>query len=375
MSHRGKKPTDGTIRMLIGHAGGICQFEGCGKRMFFDNISLTKFNNSYVAHIVASSPDGPRGDELTSYELSDKLENLMLMCADHHKLIDDNYEKYTVDVLNDMKRNHENKMEEISKQFSFRYTDVIGFASRIREHQVSFDYNLATKAIVGNMRVKNGTSTTIEISSSFDHHSDEYWADCLRQLNTQVERKIFSQIEQKYTDHISVFPLAPIPLVIKLGELIGDKIECDVYQLFREPRSWCWKNSPGLEFQIERIELHQINEPKVAIIAALSSDISTGRIPTEYTMIYKIYSDNMSVDCIENKESLRKFWKSFQTVCNDINNEYGKDIDVGLFPAIPVSAAFEIGRRYMRGVYPVITIYDDDNGFKRTIKLGEENGK
>ncbi len=375
MTNRGKKPKDGTIRMLVGHSGGICQFEGCGKRMFFENVSLTKFNNAYVAHIVASSSDGPRGDELLSYQLSDKLENLMLMCADHHKLIDGDCENYTVDILKDMKRRHENKMEEVSKQFSFRYTDVIGFASRIRDQHVSFDYDLAIKAIAGNMRVKNGTSMTIEVLSSFCHHSDEYWVDCLRQLNSQVERKIFSQLEQKTTKHISVFPLAPIPLIIKLGDLIGDKVECDVFQLSREPRSWCWKVSTSSEFQIERIVLHQTKESNIAIIAALSSDISIDRIPSKYSTIYKILSDNISVDCIENKESLRNFWKSYQTVCDEIINNYGKDADVGLFPAIPVSAAFEIGRRYMRGVYPIITIYDDDNGFKETIKLGEENGK
>lgn len=374
MTNRGKKPTDRTIRMLVGHAGGICQYEGCGKRMFFENVSLTKFNNAYIAHIVASSPDGPRGDDLQSYQLSDKLDNLMLMCADHHNLIDGDCEKYTVDVLKDMKRKHEIKMEEISKQFTFRYTDVIGFSSRIRDQYVTFDYDLATKAIAGNMKVKNGTSMTIDVSSSFNHHSDEYWYDCLRQLISQVERKIFSQIEQKTTSHISIFPLAPIPLIIKLGELIGDKVECDVFQLSREPKSWCWKNSLEVEFKIERI-VDQTKVSSIAIIIALSSDISIDRIPGEYSIIYKIYTDNMTVDCIESKESLRNFWKCYQKVCDEIINKYGKEVDVGLFPAIPVSAAFEIGRRYMRGVYPIITIYDYNDGFEKTIKLGEEDGK
>ena len=66
----------------------MCEFEGCNKRLFYDGVTLSIFNNAYVAHIVASSAKGPRGDKVKSPQLSDKLENLMLMCADHHKLID-----------------------------------------------------------------------------------------------------------------------------------------------------------------------------------------------------------------------------------------------------------------------------------------------
>lgn len=85
---RNKAPSENTIRMLCSKAAGMCEFEGCNKRLFFDGVTLAEFNNAYVAHIVASSIEGPRGDETLSPLLSDKLENLMLMCADHHKLID-----------------------------------------------------------------------------------------------------------------------------------------------------------------------------------------------------------------------------------------------------------------------------------------------
>ena len=42
---------------------------------------------AYLAHIVASDPDGPRGNE-SSHALSDSPENIMLMCDGHHRLID-----------------------------------------------------------------------------------------------------------------------------------------------------------------------------------------------------------------------------------------------------------------------------------------------
>ena len=85
---RNKSPSENTVRILCGKAAGMCEFEGCNKRLFYDGVTLSTSNNAYVAHIVASSSKGPRGDKTLSPLLSDKLENLMLMCADHHKLID-----------------------------------------------------------------------------------------------------------------------------------------------------------------------------------------------------------------------------------------------------------------------------------------------
>ena len=58
---RGKKPTPATIMRLIAASGGHCQFAGCPCNLFKDEMTWAEFNNSNVAHIVAASPDGPRG--------------------------------------------------------------------------------------------------------------------------------------------------------------------------------------------------------------------------------------------------------------------------------------------------------------------------
>jgi len=35
---RNKSPSDNTIRILCGKAAGMCEFEGCNKRLFYDNL-------------------------------------------------------------------------------------------------------------------------------------------------------------------------------------------------------------------------------------------------------------------------------------------------------------------------------------------------
>jgi hypothetical protein len=60
--------------------------------------------------MVAESPDGPRGDIDLAPEQRDKYSNLILMCKNHHKVIDDQPGKYTVAHLQDLKREHEERV-------------------------------------------------------------------------------------------------------------------------------------------------------------------------------------------------------------------------------------------------------------------------
>ena len=75
--------------ILWTRAGGNCQYSGCNKPLLGDIISgAEKLNTSYIAHIVAAAPDGPRGDPVRSHALADDINNLMLLCDVHHRLID-----------------------------------------------------------------------------------------------------------------------------------------------------------------------------------------------------------------------------------------------------------------------------------------------
>ena len=86
-------------------------------------------------------------------------------------------------------------------------------------------------------------------------------------------------------------------------------------------------------------------------------------------IIYHIKAEKNGVECIKSQQDLKAFWIEYQKVCDLIKN---KDCvsEVSLFPAMPVSAAFEVGRRTMPGVYPIMHIYDECNGFFKTITVG-----
>ena len=96
-----------------------------------DDITWQQFNGANIAHIVASSPDGPRGSE-ESYDLSDKLENLMLLCPTHHKEVDEDVEQYTVEHLKEIKRLQEQNVQELLEGMNYPESEIIVLESPIK---------------------------------------------------------------------------------------------------------------------------------------------------------------------------------------------------------------------------------------------------
>jgi len=62
-----------------------------------------------ICHIEASNPGGARYNPAQSDEERQAFDNLIIMCKNHHKVIDDDPKSYTVDRLRGLKREHEEK--------------------------------------------------------------------------------------------------------------------------------------------------------------------------------------------------------------------------------------------------------------------------
>ena len=99
--------------MLWGRAANRCAFESCRKELVIDATETD--DESLVGeecHIVGKSSDGPRGASQLTSEQRDKYNNLVLFCAVHHKVVDDQPGEYTVERLHQLKNNHERWVQE-----------------------------------------------------------------------------------------------------------------------------------------------------------------------------------------------------------------------------------------------------------------------
>ena len=99
---------DKEMKALIALSGGVCAFPGCNKRLLEPgNAADDAAFLGEMAHIVADSRQGPRGVSPMSDEDRDKHTNLVLLCGDHHTIIDAQPRTYSVSVLRRIKEDHE----------------------------------------------------------------------------------------------------------------------------------------------------------------------------------------------------------------------------------------------------------------------------
>lgn len=98
-------PKSTTLRTLFLRSGNQCAFPEC-------DVELINSYGQYVGnvcHIEAAEDGGERYNELQSDEDRRAYSNLILLCANHHKVTNDVY-MYPVQILHSMKTKHESKV-------------------------------------------------------------------------------------------------------------------------------------------------------------------------------------------------------------------------------------------------------------------------
>lgn len=113
------------VKMLYAKSGNKCAFPGCKNRLVFDEV-----NQSEMAHIISSKPKGPRHIADFNGGNYDAEGNIMVLCFEHHNLIDTCVDNYPADMLRQMKRSHEASVEkavsgiDVNSQFIKQFLEI-----------------------------------------------------------------------------------------------------------------------------------------------------------------------------------------------------------------------------------------------------------
>jgi len=96
------------IKLLWGRAAERCSFPECGLRLTQDkNLASDSFPLGEQAHIIGEAETAPRGESnLTDAERNSYF-NLILLCPNHHTIVDKDPEDYTIEKLHLFKDQHE----------------------------------------------------------------------------------------------------------------------------------------------------------------------------------------------------------------------------------------------------------------------------
>ncbi len=365
-----------TRAIIWARAAGRCQYPGCNKSLIGDLISgKENANFGFIAHIVAEEPRGPRGNVMRSLQLADEPSNLMLLCYTHHKLIDvDDVEGHSVQRLLDMKSIHETRIGIVTGIDVDRASHVLRYGAKIGAHESPVSLERVRLAMLPDRYPADGGSIGIEIlGNAVQDGENKFWDVEPDNLRRQFESQLKPRIASREISHLSVFALGPIPLLIELGRLLCDIVPADVYQLQREPAGWRWaKDAPNIQYQVSRPT--SIDGP-VALKLALSATITDDRIMAvlgEKTAIWSVTAPNANNDIMRHPNDLAEFRRVMRGLFNEIKTVHGKDALIGVFPAIPVSTAVEVGRVWMPKSDLPLVIYDESRGrgFVQRLKIG-----
>lgn len=111
----GRKSIDiKTLKYLYGKSGNKCAFPGCNEPIFEDDGTLT----GECCHIEAFSVGGARYNPNTTIEQRNSKENLIMLCARHHKIVDSHPQEYSTECLRSIKNAHEQKFSRETRELN-----------------------------------------------------------------------------------------------------------------------------------------------------------------------------------------------------------------------------------------------------------------
>lgn len=364
--------------LLWAKSAGRCEFDGCNKPLWKDGLTQIEMNFADVAHIIGDSPDGPRGDVVLSKDYCDDVSNLMLMCLNHHRMIDQITKVYSDVVLRQMKIIHEERIERLTEIKADKTSHVLLYRGMIGEHQPKIDYREAWSAMAPEWYPSSRLPIELGLPNSpFQDNEEKFWRfeeeSLERQFNKKVKPFLFSETER---NHFSIFAFAAQPLLIKLGALFSDIHPVEVYQRHREPQTWGWIPGPEI-FEYKIAEPNSV-ENIVALNLSLSANIESVRIKQVFGdqkySEWKLTIETPNNDFLKSKTQLKMFRTEFRTLLNRIKSKHGENSILHIFPAVPVSVAVEIGRVWQPKADLPMVIYDQNRkltGFIKTLVIGD----
>lgn len=357
-------------------AAGRCTL--CNKYLIEDELTGQPVPIGELAHNVGWSETSPRGEDDLPADERQKPENLILVCRNCHRPIDDGgaVGQYTVEKLREMKRDHEARVRQFTSIGGDRGAHVVRLVGRIRGHQPELRRQTVAEALLAAglfpkfLPDAYWNEIEIDLRTVPEAVPSEYARVTTPLLNATLAR-LDEGVRSNDIHRIALFAIARIPVLIYFGAHLDDKVPVSVFQRQRndEGNAWSWDQDPPPPPTFGTRTIQHGNGDEVALVVNLSGWIDRSELPPEITEDYTIYEISphppaeVGPSLISSPAALASFESEYRTFLARLERDHGKIAKAAIFPAVPVSAAVTLGRALMPDVSPVLVIYDrDDQG-------------
>lgn len=356
-------PRDTIVQLWLA-AGGRCSFPNCCEPVAWNTLTYSKANFANIAHIVSWTPDGPRGADPLPVELRNELGNLMLVCRRCHKEIDDDKlsVSYPVEKLRRFKIAHEESVAYHLSLMSRKRTTVLTFFANVNSSTPAIVFEDILKAVSPRVP-KDHDGIAIRLTETPGQETQDYYETHARSIDTLVQQRVMPLLMSGNTDHLSVIGLAPIPLLVKLGNCISNKVETRLFQRHRSSESWVWPEGHSDEsFTLKRDRVGT-NPLNVALIVEVSGHVLAEVLPDNIDESFSLYrltlnSGTPSPVFLKHENTLSDFREIYARSIATLKANHLGLKKTHFFPAVPAPIAILCGRELLPKADPTLVVYD-----------------
>lgn len=340
------------VRLLLSaRAAGRCQFRGCNRSLTQHQLTRHKTRFGAYAHIVADSPNGPRGDAERSPGLAKDIKNLMLLCPDCHKNVDENWEDFPEDLLLNMKAEHEARVCAVTEPSGLVRTHLLLFDAGIGNRAGQVQQPEAAGAALPRWAYERSTEIRLGASRLQDGER-AFWEVGIAEVGRAVD-EVKRDFAERRMEHTSVFAIGPIPLLVWLGYRLGDVIPGEAFQLSRGDHRWNWLgNGEELEISLDDETPVPAGEA-VVLLLSVSGEVD---VPPELDSLTRRRVDTRrpGLDIVQTRAQVQ----AFKSVSRRAMAAVSGAAEVHVVPALPNSLAVEFGRLQLPKAHPPLVIWE-----------------
>lgn len=339
---------------LWSKCAGRCEM--CNKLLYINDLSQNSVNLGQFAHVIGHSDLAARANKEIAREFRDSIDNIMLLCHSCHKDIDDNEDLYPEDVLFEIKKDFEDKIESQTAPTSENRRKILIFTAPIGNRTVRISKEEAIEALRPT-QFPMGSPMQIELPPTRYSEKDiEFWENA----KAEIDYKFNHDIEPWLDRHpkIAVFGLAPQPLLSYLGWKLGERCDKQVFQRHRDTtKPWKWsKETSDTSFILRKLSNNDSNPSVIALSFSVSFDISerVSSYLNENFLHWDISISNPNTECVDAPAVISDFRKVVHHTLNEMSNIAGV-LPIHIYMAMPVSLAVTLGMSIMpKAISPII---------------------
>lgn len=363
-----------TRLFLFVRADGRCEFDGCNRYLLEHHLTKTAGIFAQMAHIWAFSDRGPRANRSQATNKHDA-SNLMLLCPECHKLVDEHPERYMTEVLRQHKKAHEDRVFLLTDTKPDRHTVAFVLCAKVAGQVVSISRDEMEAAVAP--RYLGRDNIICDLTAIPDRQRKHYWQTACDAICEKVDELYARQFEGTPARHVSVFALAPIPLLVFLGSRLSSKVSTTFYQRHRDHEDWRWKEVGNpVQFTTRSLQRGKVAD-RVALLLSLSGQIRLPELPTgiddRYTIVeISLASHKPSPGFLAVEASLHAFRGEFMVAMRQLVAKHEKLDMIEVFPAVPAPVAVAVGRDLLPKRDPALRIHDYDKragGFRPALEV------